>query len=297
MKRGWVINAVLVIAVAALIATVIYRPGAQEEPSWPIATLAPDKVTHLRIEPKGSEAIELEKQGESWHLKRPLQARADRGPVAQILDLLAARSKEKLAATDLQRFDLDPPALKVTFNDFPVAFGGVNPLTQDQYVLASGTVYLLPSRYRSMIPDRPDRLLTHSLFREDEKPVAFALEAVKVEQKDGKWTTAPAPAGEKERPSQDDFVHWVDDWRLASSLLTQPASSKTPSGWIEVRLADGRTVRLGVLQKEPDLVLVREDEKLTFYFSEETRKRLLQPPKGTPPAEPGPAANSAVKPQ
>jgi hypothetical protein len=290
LRTGWIVNLVLLAAVAGLIAYAFYKPGKPEEgEQHPIATLPASEVKRIVIEPRNAAAIELRRQGEGWELAQPLQARADRAQVSRLLDLLGAKSKEKLAATDLARFDLEAPALKVTFNDLLVAFGGNNPLTQDQYVLSGNAVYLLSAYYRSLVPDRTERLLTHALLREDEKPAGFVLPGFKVEQRDGKWQVEPGPASDKERPSQDEFNQWVEDWRLASSLLTQPATVTTAPEWIEVRLTDGRTLKLGVLKKDRELLLLRPDEKLTFQFSEETRKRLLTPPTAKPAPPEAPA--------
>jgi hypothetical protein len=89
----------------------------------------------------------------------------------------------------------------------------------------------------------------------------------------------------------------VEDWRLAASRLTQPAAGRPEAETIEVRLVDGRTLRLGVRQREPELVLVRADEKLSFHFSGEMARRLLSPPAATAaPASAGGAA-SAAQPQ
>jgi hypothetical protein len=89
----------------------------------------------------------------------------------------------------------------------------------------------------------------------------------------------------------------VDDWRLASSLLTQPAGAKPAAETIEVRLADGRVLKLGVHQSGPELVLVRADEKLSFHFSGEMARRLLSPPAATPAPAADTGAASAAQPQ
>jgi hypothetical protein len=82
---------------------------------------------------------------------------------------------------------------------------------------------------------------------------------------------------------------WVDGWRFASSLVTQRAS--TPAGQpIQVRLADGRTLKLGIVQKQPELILVRPDERLQFHFSGEVARRLLSPPEPTVTAGDTPAS-------
>jgi hypothetical protein len=152
-------------------------------------------------------------------------------------------------------------------------------------------VYLLPSLYRTQVPDRPARLLTHALLRQNEKPVAIRLKTFTLEQRDGKWVVTPA--GGKEPPSQDDLNRWVDDWRHASSLLTQPATDRTAAReWIEVRLDAGGTLRLGVVQPAPQLVLLRPDEKLTFHFSEDMGTRLTSRP-AAPEPPPAPASGTS----
>jgi len=299
MRTGWIVNLLLLIAVAGLAAYAIYGRNGDDQAQHRIAALGGPEVTRIAIEPRAGASMRLEKRGEDWFLTQPLQARADRTQVERLLELLSARSRERLPATELQRFDLDAPALKVSFNDHAIAFGTTNPLSQDQYVLSGDGVYMLSAYYRSLVPESPGRVLTHALLRREEKPVAFVLKGFRLEHREAGWQLAPGDPQAK--PSQDDLNRWVDDWRFASSLLTQPASGKSATESIEVRLADGRTLKLGVLQRKPELVLVRPDEKLSFYFSGEMANRLLSPPVapadgGAPSAAAG-SATSAVTPQ
>ena len=281
MRRAWIVNLLLLALVVGLGLYILYRP-ADEAPQHKLTTLVPSAVSHVVIELRDGEPIELAKRGDAWYLVRPFQARADRSQVERLLEITSATSKEKLAATDLARFDLDRPALTVTLGEQRFAFGTVNPLGQEQYVLARDSVYLLPSFYASLVPQKAERLLTHSLFIEGESPVAFVLPGSRIELQGAKWVRLPASA--QEQPSQDDFNRWVQGWRFASSLLTQRASAITATQHVEVRLADGRTLRLGVVQKQPELILVRPDEKLQFYFSGEMAKRLMTPPEAAAPA-------------
>lgn len=286
MKTAWIKNLLLVALVTALALYVLYKPNPQDEiKRFELSTLPKAAVTKIVIEPKGGARIELSKQGDEWLLVQPVAARADRTQVDRMLDVLTARSNDKLAASDLQRFDLDAPAMRVTFNDQSFAFGTASPVGGDQYVHTGDGVYLVAPYFRSLVPDDAKRLLTHALLRADEKPVGFVLPEFSVQQQDGKWTLTPAPASEKDRLSQDDFNRWVDDWKLASSLLTQPTGEQQAKEWIELHMADGKTVRLGVLQREPELVLVRSDEKLSFYYSSETSKRLMSAPMPAPAPE------------
>ena len=277
MRLGWIINALLLIAVIGLGTYAWHKAGQPKEPVYKLSALTIAGVKRIEVAPRSTLGYTLEKRGETWFLTAPIEARADQTQVRRMLDLLSAASNEKLAATDLKRFDLDPPALKVSMDDQTFSFGGTNPLTQDQYLGTGGSVYLVSAYYASLVPRGTNRVLTHSLFHESEKAVGFKFKGFRVEQKDGKWTLAPQPSADKEQPSQDDLNRWADDWHYASSLVTQPWSGKLTPDVVEVKLADGKTIAFVVVRREPELILARPDEKLQFQFSGEMTRRLLNP--------------------
>lgn len=277
MKLGWIVNALLLIGVIGLGTYAWHKASQPKEPGYKLSALTIAGVKKIEVAPRSAPGYALEKRGETWFLTAPIEARADQIQVRRMLDLLSAASKEKLAATDLKRFDLDPPALKVSMDGQSFSFGSTNPLSQDQYLGTGDSVYLVSTYYASLVPGTSDRMLTHNLFNESEKAVGFKFKGFSVEQKDGKWTFVPQPPSHKERPSQDDLNRWADDWRYASSLVTQPWTSKpTPDG-VEVKLADGKTIAFIVVRREPELILARPDEKLQFQFSGEMTRRLLNP--------------------
>jgi len=276
VRTRWLVNILLLAVVAALAAYALYGLPTDDTPHEPIAQLAPSVVQRIAIEATGADPIELVREGDNWFVTRPVRARANVTQVERLLDLLAVRGRDRMPARDLENFDLDRPALRVQFDETVIAFGTVNPLTQDQYVSVGDTVYMIAGHHRSAVPDRVERVLTHSLLRKDEKPVSFVFPGFDVERVDGRWIRRPEAAGTA--LSQDDFHRWVDEWRFASSLLTQRASGNATREHIGITLEDGRTIRLGIVQKDPEFVLRREDEQLTFYFPQDTRTRLLAGP-------------------
>jgi hypothetical protein len=280
MKLGWVVNLLLLVGVVGLGGYAWHQAKQPKEVSYKLSALTIAGVKKIEVAPRAAPGYTLEKRGETWFLTAPIEARADQTQVQQILGLLTAASKEKLAATDLKRFDLDPPALQVSMDGQTFSFGGTNPLSQDQYLGTGDGVYLVSAYYASLVPRTSDRVLTHSLFNESEKAVGFKFKRFSVEQKDGKWTLAPQPSADKERLSQDDLNRWADDWHYASSLVTQPWNGQPTPDRVDVKLADGKTIAFVVLRREPELVLARPDEKLQFQFSGEMTRRLLNPAPG-----------------
>ncbi len=280
MRLGWVVNLLLLIGVIGLGGYAWHQAKQPKAPSYKLSALTIGGVKKVAVAPRSAPGYTLEKRGETWFLTAPIEARADQTQVQRMLDLLSAASKEKLAATDLKRFDLDPPALKVSMDDQTFSFGGTNPLSQDQYLGTGDGVYLVSAYYASLVPRTSDRMLTHSLFNESEKAVGFKFKGFSVEQKDGKWMLAPRPSSDEEGLSQDDLNRWADDWHYASSLVTQPWSGKPTPDVVEVKLTDGKSITFVVVRRAPELILARPDEKLQFQFSGEMTRRLLNPAPG-----------------
>jgi hypothetical protein len=95
-----------------------------------------------------------------------------------------------------------------------------------------------------------------------------------VEQRDGKWRLMPGAGA----LSQDDLARWVDEWHLASALRVEPWAGRKPVAEVRVRLKSGGSVTLGVVARQPELVLVRIDEKMQYHLRAEAAKRLFSPP-------------------
>ncbi len=124
------------------------------------------------------------------------------------------------------------------------------------------------------MPADPAQLISKQLFANGEAPVRFELKDFSITRSDGKWHVSPQGA----ELSQDELDRWVGAWSQAQALRVEPYGKSKLFGNIKVELMDRRTLRLAILQREPELVLMRPDENLQYHFSSETAKRLLTPP-------------------
>ena len=73
-------------------------------------------VTQLTVK-RPDDSIELKREGDAWQMASPLRARADRGPVEEVLtNVLTAKIDREIAAapTSLADFGLDKPAAELT---------------------------------------------------------------------------------------------------------------------------------------------------------------------------------------
>jgi hypothetical protein len=278
--RSWLWLAVLSIAVAALGAWVYYKPTPGQSQTHALSSLKPGEVKHLELlrPPAGPQPaagpIVLEKREGQWRMTAPIAARAESFQVERLLSIIEARSSVRYPAADLARFGLDRPVAVLTLEDQAYTFGAINTTTREQYVMTGNQVYLVPLAYIATLPRNADALLAKRLWAADETPVRFDLPDFTVSLEDGTWAVAPAmpDVGPDERNA------WVEGWRQASAISAARRGAGKPDGQIKVQLKDGRTIALGIVQREPDLVLAREDEGVEYRFVAEAAKRMLSPP-------------------
>jgi len=276
MKSRIFLNLALAALVGVLVLLVWLKPKPTAQMEFKLSTLASASINRITIDKPGQPAIVLQNNPAGWRLIAPFQARAEGAAVGRLLEILAATSLQRFPATDLGRFQLDSPLLRLTLNDQEFSFGTQNTLTGEVYVATNGGVHPVAPSYLVYTMKMPADFAARAFLAEEEKLAGFEFADLKLSQNsDGKWLTSPA------RPnlSQDDINRWVDEWRHSSSLVTQPYDGTPPQESFTLRLGDGKLIPCKILRREPDLVILREDEKLQYHFPAAIGKRLLSPGK------------------
>ena len=254
-----------------------YKPQ-KNEPAHKLSMLKAGDAKTIKVEIAGAAPLLLERTATEWTLTAPVAARADSFQIQRLLEILDATSKDRFPAMGLARYDLNEPRARVTINQQAFAFGTINEMSREQYVLTQEGIYPLALRYGAALPKNALQLVSRQLFAPDEAPVAFELSEFKLAQEDGKWRLTPPPAD----LSQDDVNRWVDEWRLATALAVQPPSKRKPLATVKLKLKNGAQVEVAVLQREPQLVLARNDQAFEYEFVGDAAKRLLAPPAAGP---------------
>jgi hypothetical protein len=273
------VNVVLAFLVAVVGASLYFRPQPLPPPAYALLPQPSEALQRIEIARPGKPVIVLVREGSQWRLESPARGRLNEVALERLLDLARARSAQRMAATELARFELDNPWARIRFGAHAFEFGMSNPLTEELYVRSGEHVYVVPIRLAANVPADASKLLSHRLFGPEERPVAFRLAEFRVRHDNGRWDLLPAAND----VSQDDLARWVDHWRLASSLVSQPsaqeweqASAGKPT--IAIRLQDGREIAVAVRARMPYLVLVRSDEGLEYHLPAKLADVLLARP-------------------
>ena len=277
MNPRTTLNAALVVAIVTVGAGLYFKFKRDANDIPETFAIVPDATKNLqRIETRRNrqEPIVLVRNGGQWRMKIPRAARLDELQLGRMLDIARLRASARIRADDLARFALDKPWAQIRFNQHAVDFGSVNQLTQELYLRSGEYVYAVPQRFAAAVPGNVAKLLAHRLFAADEQPVAFQFKHFSLRHDATRWQLAP-PNPEL---SQDDLVRWVDEWRFASSIVTQLGTAAGSTDSITIELRDKRKITLSVLARSPDLVLLRRDELLQYHLPARLAQILLAPP-------------------
>jgi uncharacterized protein DUF4340 len=286
--RSWLTLALLAAIVLGLGAWVYYQPQPDAPPAHAISSVRPDNVRHVRLErlidvaespAQGNAAhrgfvVVLERKSGEWRMMFPVAARADAFQAERLISILEARSTVRYPATDAARYGLDRAVARLTLDGETFIYGALNATTREQYVATREGVYVVPLNYAAVLPRNPDVLLAREVLAKTEVPVRFELGDFSVVLDGGTWRVTP-PAVEA---SADERSAWVDRWRQASAINALRHDGRAAKEHVKVQLADSKTIDIGILQREPELVLVRGDEGVQYHFFGRDAKRLLLPP-------------------
>lgn len=274
MKSRWLHNLILALVVAALALFLVFKPEKAGPQKFKLSTLAAASVTMITLQPAGRPAIVLLKQGGEWRMTAPFQARVDRFRVDSALEILDAQSETRLPAKELEKFGLDKPFVTMTVNGQTFLFGGQQPVSSEIYVATGDHVYLVPPVYMADAARGAADFAAKKLLADSESPIGFTLPGLKLTRHDGKWRREPDDG----KLSADQLNRFADEWRLATAMsVAQAGEAKAEP--IQVTFANGKTLDIGIVARDPDVVLRREDEHLEYRFAKDVGERLLDPAK------------------
>lgn len=279
LARRWWLNLALLVVVAGLGLFAWYHSQQVPKDTRPRLTdLSPDAVQTVDIQRAGQPEVQLARRDGDWRLLAPITARADAFAVKSLLRLLHAPVESSITPkdSDLARYGLEPPKLTVRLNGGTIEFGERHPLKNEQYVKFGSAVRLISSQYYAQAAAPYTNLIDSRLIEAGRKLVSIKLPDFTLTLKDGAWVREPSI----EALSSDRINAFVDEWQHARALQVEEHSGdEKVQETVVVGLTnpDGgsATLNIGVLAREPELILYRADEKLEYHFPKDTAQRLL----------------------
>jgi hypothetical protein len=296
MKKRWLLNLVMFCVVAGLVAFLYLRPkqGAEQADTYEISNYKLAEFNAISVEFPTKAAVTFEKVNGLWRLTAPYKTRADQPSVQRILAIIAAKTESKIVSTDLEKFGLNNPSIKLKLfrdqnNVEEFLFGTHNPVTDEQYVSHKNVIYLLPNNYAEAASTQVIEMVDKAPLKPTEKVAGFDFShleqweesRLQVDLVDGNWKVSIANA----KPQQNELNEWLDySWvhNLAKSVEFYTPDRKATYPSFEVKMADGSKVHFDKIQESPEMILARPDEGIMYHFPPDAGFTMLNPPVNLP---------------
>lgn len=285
MKSRLLLNLVLLVIIVVLGALAFFEPGKKKADNTPLAAVDENALSSITL--KNKDTITFEKKDGHWRLAAPFQAPANEIRVRQLIDIAKSNVEVEypVQGEDLAKFELDKPQATLTLGSTTLVFGGSDPINMRRYVRAGDKLDLVNDNFFHHLTASATDYVDKKLLPDNAKIKEISIPGLKATLgADGKWVKEPADS--KINPSE-----LVSAWTTARAIDVKRLEKPAPGDAVRIVLAEGGPLEFLVTQREPELMLARQDLGLQYELTAETARALLALPKAEPGAKlPGSAA-------
>ena len=280
MSSRNLLNLVLLIVIAVLIAVVVYKPGKQVTPVVKLTGLSKSAITKIEIARSGvAKKVILEKTGDTWRMLEPYPVLANKDEVTAVAELAEVQSKAHYPikpGEDLKPFGLDKPGLTVVLNDtVKLEFGGTEPLNYQRYIRNGDTLHLIFDAYFYRLSGSPTQFVNHALLPGQPAISKLVLPTLTLTEQGHGWQAQPPV----KQLSNDQVNELLDNWTnaQATNLLDYKPTGVQQQAQVYLK-GQATPLVFDILHEDHAISLGRADLGLKYKFSEEIGKALLQLP-------------------
>jgi len=279
MSSRNLLNLILLIVIAVLVAVVIYEPGKKVAPVVKLTDLSKSAINKIEISHIGAKKIVLEKKDGKWQMLEPYAMPANEFKTDSITELAEAKSTAQYPikqGENLKPYGLDVPRLTVTFNGKDkLAFGGTEPLKYQRYVRVGDTLHLIFDRYYYNLSAAAPEFVEHALLPGSPSITKLVLPKLSLTQEGDKWQAQPPV----KQLSNDQVNELLDNWTGAHATAMQPYTpAKSPEQAQVFLKGQDKPLVFDILHEKNAIALGRADLGIKYKFTEDIGKGLLSLP-------------------
>jgi hypothetical protein len=274
MRSRLITNVLLLVVIAGLGAVAFFQPGKDRSDPTPIAAVDPNGLAAISL--TNTESIVFEKQAGHWRLTAPFQAPANEIRVQQLIDIAKSGSAAQYPfnPADRAKFELDKPKATLVLGPTTLEFGGSDPIDLRRYVLVGSTLYLVDDDFFHHLTAAATDFVDKKLLPESAKVREINIPGLNASLgDDGKWARQPPGDG------KPDLTELATLWATARAIDVKRLEKPAEGDPVRIGLADEKPVEFVILQREPDVILARQDLGLQFELTGDTGQQLLNLPK------------------
>lgn len=263
------------IAGAVVMGALLWLDRPAEPKTETLTPLRGEQIDRIRITTPDQPAIELVRTDSGWQLTDPVTARADQATVNQVLRLASTPSKRHMTASqvDLGRLGLLEPVTAVQFDDAPLIELGDNEAVKGfRYAQVDRDIHLINEPNLQALDGDYSDLISRRLLPPDARITRLTLPERQLSPSEqGGWNIEPAT----DAVSADAAQRTVDLWERTQAMWAGPADDTPAPETVVIETADHGRFTFGLVAREPQLQLRRNDLGVAFHVGANRAAPLL----------------------
>ncbi len=278
MRSRLLINIFLIVVLALLGAYLFIDNKEIPTPSQRLISSEREEITKISIVKNKTFEMDFTKNSVTWFITKPFRARANPEVIKLILDLSEATAIDELEKFS-ENFELNPPKYTVKLNQENLSFGGINDVTNEQYIQIEQRIFLTKTHHGYNLPHDPIKVVDRRLLGAEEKPITFESSSWLAKySKDGLWKITSKLKNSISISSAKLNI-WATGWRntAATKINVINDSNVAENDSIEITFAGGKKIKFSVEQDDDGYLIRRSDEDIAYRVGNDSGLRLIDP--------------------
>jgi len=231
-------------------------------------------INSIRIERSPTDIIDLKKHQQHWIITSPIEANALAGKVERLLKIsqIEPPTSYPLDLPSMQRFGLQPPVIRMSFNNIEVLIGKTENVNARRYVSTINQLFLLDDTFLHHLTAPLSSYIDNRLLPDDVQITALKTPAIHLQQsKDHSWRNSLKP---KQVLPADAVQILFDEWRFARAISVNTTMNEESGESITLQFNNQPSLHFTLIKKPNTVLLINNDKQLAYSFSPEKYQQM-----------------------
>jgi len=274
MKKRLLINLALLVLLLTLVGLIWLKPGPESTPQQRLVNIDIKDINSIRIERLQADTVELTRHQQYWTLTAPIKVNALAGKVERLLKIsqIIPPVSYPLDKASMQRFGLQTPVARISFNDMELLIGKAENVNLRRYVSAGNQLFLVDDTFLHHLTAPLSAYIDNRLLPDNVRITALTTPSIQLQQaNDHSWHNSLKP---KQELSADAVQMLFDEWRFARAISVKTDINNQQGETISLQFNKQESMHFSLIKKADTVLLINNDKQLAYSFSTEKYQQM-----------------------
>jgi len=274
MKKRLLTNLALLVLLLSLAGFIWLQSEQEVLPKQRLVNIDIKAINRIRIERLPMDTIELSKHQQHWTLSAPIKVNALAGKVELLLKIsqITPPVSYPLDEASIQRFGLQAPIARISFNDTELLIGKTENVNSRRYISTGNQLFLVDDTFLHHLTAPLSAYIDNRLLPDDVQITDLTTPSIQLQQaEDHSWRNLLKP---KQELSADAVQILFDEWRFARAISVKTIVDTEQGETINLQFNKQESMHFSLIKKADTVLLINNDKQLAYSFSHQKYQQM-----------------------